>query len=319
MAVHGLVGEFLGVGESGPRSYIERLEFYFVANAVDDNAKQCAFLLSCCGASTYGLIRSLVAPRKPAEVSYEDIVRKVRVHYIPKPSQIVQRYKFNFRSQHLGESIADYVAELRWLSEHCGYGEQLQEMLHDHVVCGVADARCQQRLLAETDLSFDKAFKWQRPWSWPSGMCSNYIFGKLPAARPFRSCNFSREWVRRIHFHVIVAVVPMIKPVFTRLEEAGVCLKKEKCEFMLEEVEYFGHKISRDGLQPTQSKVAAVANAPEPTRVAELRSFFGLVNFYGKFLPDLATAAAPLHNLLLRTPLGGGERINNLPLRRSKP
>ena len=89
-----------------------------------------------------------------------------------------------------------------------------------------------------------------------------------------------------------------LEHVFTRLEEAGVHFKKEKCEFMLEEVEYLGHKISRDGLQPIQSKVAAVANAPEPSRVAELRSFLGLVNYYGKFLPDLATAEAPLHNLL---------------------
>ena len=89
-----------------------------------------------------------------------------------------------------------------------------------------------------------------------------------------------------------------LEHVFTRLEEAGVHFKKEKCEFMLEEVEYLGHKISQDGLQPIHSKVAAVANAPELTQVAELHSFLGLVNYYGKFLPDLATAAAPLHNLL---------------------
>ena len=88
---------------------------------------------------------------------------------------------------------------------------------------------------------------------------------------------------------------------------------------MLEEVEYLGHRISRNGLHQTQSKVAAVANAPEPTRVAELHSFLGLVNYYGKFLPDLAPTAAPLYNSSIRTPLGGGRRINNRPLRRSKP
>ena len=77
-------------------------------------------------------------------------------------------------------------------------------------------------------------------------------------------------------------------------------LKNEKCEFMLEEDKYFGHKISQDGLQPTQSKAAAVANATEPTRVAELCSFLGLVNYYRKLLPDLATTAAPLYNLLCK-------------------
>ena len=90
-----------------------------------------------------------------------------------------------------------------------------------------------------------------------------------------------------------------LEHVLTRLEDAGMRLKKGKCEFMLKEVEYLGHKISRDGLQPTDSsKIATVAEAPKPTGVAELRSFLGIVNYYGKFLPDLATTAAPLYNLL---------------------
>ena len=91
-------------------------------------------------------------------VSYKDIVEKVRLHYNPKPSQIVERYKFNSRSQKPGESIVCYVAELRRLSEHCEYGDHLEEMLRDQLVCGVANGH-QQRLLAEADLTFDKAFK----------------------------------------------------------------------------------------------------------------------------------------------------------------
>ena len=61
MAVHGTVGEFSGIGEEWP-TYIERLEFYFAANEVDSSDKRRAILLSCCGAQTYGLIRSLVGP-----------------------------------------------------------------------------------------------------------------------------------------------------------------------------------------------------------------------------------------------------------------
>ena len=75
-------------------------------------------------------------------------------------------------------------------------------------------------------------------------------------------------------------------------------LKKEKCAFLLPEVEYLGHKICRDGLQPTETKVRVVAEAPEPQRVDELRSFLGLVNYYGKFLYNLASTAAHLYQLL---------------------
>ncbi len=67
---------------------------------------------------------------------------------------------------------------------------------------------------------------------------------------------------------------------------------------MLTEVEYLGHKISRRGLQPTTEKVRAVANAPPPQDVTQLKSFLGLVNYYGKFLPNLSTVLAPLHCLL---------------------
>ena len=58
---------------------------------------------------------------------------------------------------------------------------------------------------------------------------------------------------------------------------------------MLPSVEYLGHKISAEGLQPTREKVRAVNKAPPPNNVSQFRSFLGLVNYYGKFLPHLAS------------------------------
>ena len=64
------------------------------------------------------------------------------------------------------------------------------------------------------------------------------------------------------------------------LEKTGLRLKRERCAFLMPDVEYLGHKICWEGLQPTEPKVQAVAEAPEPQRVAELRSFLGLLNYY---------------------------------------
>ena len=75
-------------------------------------------------------------------------------------------------------------------------------------------------------------------------------------------------------------------------------LKKEKCFYLLPSVEYLGHKISAAGLQTADSKVEAIVNAPAPRNVTELRSFLGLVNYYSKFLPNLATLLSPLYALL---------------------
>ena len=86
--------------------------------------------------------------------------------------------------------------------------------------------------------------------------------------------------------------------VLQRLETAGMKLKKEKCAFLLPRVDYLGHGITSNGLEPAASKVAAIVDAPAPRNLTELRSLLGLVNYYRKFLPDVATILAPLHRLL---------------------
>ena len=83
-----------------------------------------------------------------------------------------------------------------------------------------------------------------------------------------------------------------------RLKSAGIRLKCEKYAFMLPEVEYLGHSISARGLHPLASKVRAIADAPTPSNVSQLKSFLGMFNYYGRFLPDLATLLAPLYALL---------------------
>ena len=86
--------------------------------------------------------------------------------------------------------------------------------------------------------------------------------------------------------------------VLTRLGTAGMRLKREKCAFMLGSVSYLGHVISSEGLSTGNLKVKAIVDAPDPKDLSELRSFLGMVNYYGRFLPNLATTLAPLHSLL---------------------
>ena len=80
-----------------------------------------------------------------------------------------------------------------------------------------------------------------------------------------------------------------VDEVLSRLEAAGLRLKRDKCTFMLPSVEYLGHTILAEGLQPTTEKVRAIVDAPAPQNVSQLRSFLGLVNYYGKFLPNLSS------------------------------
>lgn len=82
------------------------------------------------------------------------------------------------------------------------------------------------------------------------------------------------------------------------LKTAGLRLKRRKCAFLLPAVEYLGHKISAEEIQPTEEKVRAIKEAPSLTNMTQLRSFLELMNYYGKFLPKLASVLAPLYTLL---------------------
>ena len=96
--------------------------------------------------------------------------------------------------------------------------------------------------------------------------------------------------------------------VLEKLELAGMRLKRQKCAFLLPSVSYLGQIISAEGLHTEEAKVRAIVDAPEPQNVGELRSFLGLVTYYGKFLPDLATTLAPLYELLQKSTPGVGGR-----------
>ena len=124
-----------------------------------DADQQRAILLSVCGPATYRFICNLVSPKKPTELKFQDIVDLVTKHHDPKPSVIVQRYSFNTRNCRSEESISTYAAELRHLSEHCNFGTALNETLREWIVCRIEDQKIQRRLLAEPELTFDKAFE----------------------------------------------------------------------------------------------------------------------------------------------------------------
>nr|XP_025043376.1 uncharacterized protein K02A2.6-like [Pelodiscus sinensis] len=83
-----------------------------------------------------------------------------------------------------------------------------------------------------------------------------------------------------------------------RLEEYGLRVRKDKCAFFQPSVEYLGHIIDATGLHKSPSKVKAIVEAPPPQNVSQLRSFLGLLNYYGRFISQLATLLKPLHELL---------------------
>ena len=92
-----------------------------------------------------------------------------------------------------------------------------------------------------------------------------------------------------------------LEEVLKRLQCHGVKLKTSKCQFLQDSVEYLGHRVDASGVSTTAKKVEAVKLAPAPKNQQELRSFLGLVHYYGKFIPNLASLLHPLNELLKKS------------------
>nr|GEU98208.1 hypothetical protein CTI12_AA187700 [Tanacetum cinerariifolium] len=63
-------------------------------------------------------------------------------------------------------------------------------------------------------------------------------------------------------------------------------------------VEFLGHKIKDGGLMMDDTKIKAIQGWEPPTKVTELRSFLGLVNYYRRFIMGYSAIASPLTDLL---------------------
>lgn len=137
-------------------AYTERFEYFCLANKIADDVKVPTFL-SVMGGKAFNLLRSLSHPHKPGTKTYVQIVKILGDHYSPKPLIIAERFRFHKRNQEEGESVAQFVAALKGLSEHCEFGGSLDDTIRDRLVCGLRSESIQKRLLTEAKLTLAKA------------------------------------------------------------------------------------------------------------------------------------------------------------------
>jgi len=89
-----------------------------------------------------------------------------------------------------------------------------------------------------------------------------------------------------------------VRKVLSKLQDAGLCLKLEKCSFDKDKVEFLGFVIGTDGISMDPAKVAAIRDWPTPSSVSDVQCFLGFSNFYRRFVRKYSHIAAPLTALL---------------------
>lgn len=87
-----------------------------------------------------------------------------------------------------------------------------------------------------------------------------------------------------------------LRRLFQKLSNYGINIKASKCVFGVPEIEFLSHKINENGVQPSDLKVVAIREFPQPTSLKSIQRFLGMVNFYNRFIPNLAEILAPIHS-----------------------
>ena len=88
-----------------------------------------------------------------------------------------------------------------------------------------------------------------------------------------------------------------LRIIFQRLKEAGLKLKRLKCDFMKTHIQYLGHLISSSGIQLLPKKLRSIKNMPAPRSPKGVKQFLGLAGYYCKFIPRFSDLSRPLTRL----------------------
>ena len=88
-----------------------------------------------------------------------------------------------------------------------------------------------------------------------------------------------------------------IREVLDRLKKANLTVKLSKVKFASQELSFLGHRISPAGISIDQERTRAIRNFPPPKDAKGIARFVGMVNYFHKFIPQLAEIASPLNVL----------------------
>lgn len=86
-----------------------------------------------------------------------------------------------------------------------------------------------------------------------------------------------------------------LRRLFQRLARHGLTVNKAKSQLRVRKLEFLGHSVSADGVEPLPERVEMLGKKVKPTTIQQLRSFLGYINFYHRFIPPCSKILYPLH------------------------
>jgi len=77
------------------------------------------------------------------------------------------------------------------------------------------------------------------------------------------------------------------------LDKQNLKINLKKCSFFTRSVDFLGHTISENSLNPIRSKIEYILDLQPPNNVREIRRICGMINFYHQFIKDCSLLLSP--------------------------
>ncbi len=86
------------------------------------------------------------------ELKLDKILQKFDDYCTPKKNTTYERHKFFTCGQKPGETIDQYVNELRTKAKSCEFGDLADSLITDRVICGIPSDNLRERLFKRTKI-----------------------------------------------------------------------------------------------------------------------------------------------------------------------
>lgn len=86
-----------------------------------------------------------------------------------------------------------------------------------------------------------------------------------------------------------------VKLTLQLLKDHSLFAKRSKCVLGIEQVQYLGHIINKDGVSTDPDKVSCMTNWPLPNNIKRLRGFLGLTGYCRRFIKDYGLISRPFY------------------------
>ncbi|CAB0009028.1 unnamed protein product, partial [Nesidiocoris tenuis] len=136
--------------------YFTRFEVELNRQGITEEKDRATLLISSVGPAPFKILVDSFSPRDIQTVSYDEIKHALNSYYSRNVSVFAERRAFTLRFRQQGETIRQYVLDLKALARTCAFGRTLEERLQEQLLLGINESNWQEELIKQFPTTQDK-------------------------------------------------------------------------------------------------------------------------------------------------------------------